>query len=99
MDVLPGLEKFETTRTTVSLPTRLVERTQMFIDRGLLPNRSAAIAAALESFLDEIERQEIDHAFETLGSDADFARVSEELDDAFAESDWQALLTAESERP
>ena len=60
MAIKIGASDFDTVRTTVVLPVRLIERTQVFIDRGLVPNRSAAIAAALELLLDEIERQEID---------------------------------------
>jgi len=91
-----GVASFDTVRTTVVLPARLIERTQAFIDRGLVPNRSAAIAAALELLLDEIERQEIDRAFDAMATDESYRRLGEELDDAFAGSDWQALLAAES---
>ncbi len=91
-----GVSSFDTVRTTIVLPARLIERTQAFIDRGLVPNRSAAIAAALELLLDEIERQEIDRAFDAMATDESYRRLGEELDDAFAGSDWQALLAAES---
>lgn len=96
MAIKMGVSSFDTVRTTVVLPARLIERTQAFIDRGLVPNRSAAIAAALELLLDEIERQEIDRAFDAMATDESYRRLGEELDDAFAGSDWQALLAAES---
>jgi len=96
MAIKIGVASFDTVRTTVVLPARLIERTQAFIDRGLVPNRSAAIAAALELLLDEIERQEIDRAFDAMATDESYRRLGEELDDAFAGSDWQALLAAES---
>mgnify|MGYP002085357161 FL=1 len=90
--------QFETVRTTVTLPGSLLERTQAAIDRGLAPNRNAAIAIALEAYLDELERQEIDRQFDSLANDGDYRRLNEELAAAFAASDWEALLTGESER-
>lgn len=96
MVVKMDMDQFDTLRTTVSLPAALVERTQVFIERGLIPNRSAAIAAALESYLDELERQEIDRAFEAMATDESYRRMSEELDREFAASDWQAIQKAES---
>ena len=54
--------RMETTRTTVALPTRLLERVNAAVDSGAVPNRNIAIADALEAYLDDIERQEIDPA-------------------------------------
>ena len=50
------LQQFETTRTTVTLPTRLLERAQEVVDRGLVPSRSAAIAAALDTVHKDTQR-------------------------------------------
>ena len=35
------LEKFETVRTTLTLPTDLIRRSQRFIDAGDIPSRNA----------------------------------------------------------
>jgi Arc/MetJ-type ribon-helix-helix transcriptional regulator len=93
----PELRQFETVRTTVTLPVELVERTQGFVERGILPNRSAAITAALEYFLDEVERQEIDRAFGALADDAAYRAMSEEVAESFATSDWEAFIAAEAD--
>ena len=45
-----------------------------------------------------ISRTEIDRQFDSLADDADYRRLNEELAGAFAASDWEALLTGESER-
>jgi metal-responsive CopG/Arc/MetJ family transcriptional regulator len=90
--------RFETTRTTITLPTRLLERVNAAIDGGLLPNRNVAIAAALETYLDEMERQEIDRQFAAVAGDAAYRQLNEELAEAFADADWQALLTGEVEQ-
>lgn len=96
MTIEEWFRQFDTTRTTVTLPTRLVKRTQAMIDRGLLPNRNAAIAAALETFLDDLERRQIDEAFVAMSDDEGFRQLSRRIDDAFAEADWEALSIGES---
>lgn len=95
MLIKPDLDQFETVRTTVSLPATLVERTRIFIERGLIPNRNAAIAAALEYFLDEMERQDIDRAINSMATDEAYDQLGEDLDSEFAASDWESLLEAE----
>lgn len=89
------LDQFETTRTTITLPVRLMERTQAFIDRGLLPSRNAAITAALEEFLDALEQQEIDAAFAEMAGDQEYRQLNETLDEAFGEASWEALTVVE----
>ncbi len=90
--------RFETSRTTITLPTRLLERVNAAIDSGILPNRNVVIAAALETYLDEIERQEIDRQFAALAEDSSYRQLNEELTEAFADADWQALLSGEAEQ-
>ena len=90
--------QFETTRTTITLPTRLLERVNTAINSGLLPNRNVAVAAALETFLDEMERQEIDRQFAAMADDSSYRQLNVELANDFAEADWQALLIGEAEQ-
>lgn len=89
--------RVETTRTTVALPTRLLERVNAAVDSGVVPNRNVAIADALEAYLDDIEQQEIDRQFASLADDATYHHLNEELAESFAEADWQALLKGEEE--
>ena len=86
------LTKFETARTTVTVPTELLERSQHFIDSGAAPNRNALIVAALEHFLNELERQEIDRQFEAMAEDDSYQEMNRQLAEDFAESDWEALF-------
>ena len=85
------LTKFETVRTTVTVPVELIDRSQHFIDEGALPSRNALIVAALEHFLAELERQEIDRQFEAMAEDEGYQELSQQLAEDFAESDWEAL--------
>lgn len=89
------LSKFETVRTTVTVPVDLINRSQHFIDDGVVPSRNALIVAALEQFLLELERREIDHQFEAMATDEAYQSVSQQLVEDFAESDWEALAAGE----
>ena len=89
------LERSETVRTTLTLPTDLVRRSQRFIDAGGIPSRNALIVTALERFLTELERREIDRQFEALAEDEAYQTMNQSLAEDFAESDWEALTLEE----
>lgn len=95
MMVNVNLDHFETVRTTVTLPADLVRQSQRFVDDGTVPSRNALIVAALEHFLAELERQEIDRQFAALAKDAEYQELSERLTEEFADADWEALTLAE----
>ena len=79
------LAQSESVRTTVTLPVTLMQRSQQFVDKGIVPNRNALVVAALERFLAELERAEIDRQFAALADD----------DESFADSDWEAFRLSE----
>jgi hypothetical protein len=81
------LAEFETVRTTLTLPIELVKRSQHFVDNGAVPSRNALIVAALERFLLELERQEIDRQFEAMAGDETYQALNQLLADDFAERD------------
>ncbi|MEZ4865577.1 MAG: hypothetical protein R3C14_29975 [Caldilineaceae bacterium] len=83
--------KFETMRTTLSIPIDLVRRTQRFIDGGAIASRNALIVAAIEKYLLELEREEIDRQFDAMADDTGYAALNQQIADEFAESDWDAL--------
>jgi len=91
------LEKFETVRTTFTLPVDLIKRSQHFIDGGIIPSRNALIIAALEQYLLELERQEIDRQFEAMADDDTYQTMNQQISESFAESDWDALVEVEIE--
>ena len=78
------IAEFETVRTTLTLPVNLVKRSQHFIDVGTIPNRNTLIVAALEHFLLELERQEIDRQFEAMADDKDYQSLNQQLAEDFA---------------
>ncbi|MDX1414835.1 MAG: hypothetical protein R3293_11640 [Candidatus Promineifilaceae bacterium] len=89
-------EKFETVRTTLTLPADLNKRSQHFVDIGLIPSRNALIIAAIEKYLLDLEREEIDRQFEAMADDDDYQQINEQLSESFSESDWEALVEGES---
>ena len=91
------LDKFETVRTTLTLPADLIKRSQHFVDGGIIPSRNALIVAALEQYLLELERQEIDRQFEPMADDDAYQAMNEQISESFAESDWDALVEGEIE--
>ena len=93
--MMTTLAQFETMRTTVTIPTSLMQRTQHFLDTGVVPNRNALVVAALERFLAELERQEIDRQFAAMVDDVGYQAWNEQLAESFGASDWEALRLAE----
>lgn len=92
----PMLNSFDSVRTTITLPRNLSQRSQQLVDRGKVPSRNALIVAALEHFIAELEREEIDRQFAAMAEDADYQSLSQELADSFANSDWEALTITEA---
>ena len=90
-----NLQSFESVRTTVTLPADLVEWSQQFIEKGILPSRNALIVAALEHFLKDLEGQEIDQQFAAMADDQAYQDLSLQLAEEFAESDWETIGLAE----
>jgi metal-responsive CopG/Arc/MetJ family transcriptional regulator len=87
----------ERVRTTISLSSDLLQRSQRFIDDGTAPNRTALIEAALEHLLDELERLQIDRQFEAMADDTAYHSLNESIAEEFSESDWEAFLLVESQ--
>ena len=89
------LTQIETIRTTVTIPTSLMQRSQPFLDQGMVPNRNALVVAALERFLAELERQAIDRQFAAMADDLEYQAWHEQMAESFGASDWEALKLAE----
>ncbi len=89
------LRRFESVRTTVTLPAELVEWSQQFIEKGTVPSRNALIVAALEHFLKELESQEIDRQFAAMADDEAYGDLSVRISEEFADSDWEAIYQSE----
>ena len=78
-------------RTTVDLPTDLVERTQRLVESGAARSRNSIITAALEEYLDQAEREAIDAQFSHMATDDAYQRLMLSIADEFTDSDWESL--------
>jgi metal-responsive CopG/Arc/MetJ family transcriptional regulator len=90
------LNNFDSVRTTVTLPGDLARRSQQLVDKGKVPNRNVLIVAALEHFIAELEREEIDRQFAAMAEDIEYQTLNQEITASFADSDWEAWTIAES---
>ena len=85
------LKQHTTIRTTVTLPQELADRSQRFIGPDAIPSRNALILAALEYYLEELERVEIDEQFAQMEDDADYLALNEQIAESFNDADWESL--------
>jgi len=86
----------ERIRTTVSLPAELLNRAQVFVDRGLVRSRNALVVRALDEWLANLEREAIDSQFAMMADDADYQKFNVVLAQEFDDSDWEALQVGEA---
>lgn len=82
-------------RTTITLPADLLRRSQEWVDSGIVPNRNALFVTAIEHFLAELERAEIDRQFAAIAEDEAYQRLNETISGEFAVSDWETLRVGE----
>ena len=79
-------------RTSLDLPPALLERTDEAVRLGVARSRNNLIAAAVEEYLDALDRAaSIDARFAEMEHDARYHRMHRELSATFAESDAEAL--------
>jgi len=91
------LQKHRKVRTTINISASLLQRSQYFIDKGIASTRTALIETALDKFLDELEREEIDRQFEAMADDDAYQELNEKIAEEFAESDWDAFIQMEAD--
>lgn len=85
-------------RTTINLPSSLLDRGQRFVDNGVVSNRTSLIELALERLLADLEEAEIDRQFAAMAGDHSYHSLNLAIEREFAESDWETLAQAEERR-
>lgn len=86
----------EIVRTTIHLPKKLMNRSKKIIKSGQVRSQNALIVKALEQFLDNLERKEIDAQFAAMANDVRYQTLNLKIENEFSESDWEALQTGEA---
>lgn len=79
-------------RITVNLPLDLMQRAQQLIEQGFARDHHALIVSALDNFLCQVERQEIDAQLAVMMDDAAYQALNKAILLEFEESDWEALM-------
>ena len=88
--------KKETVRTTLTLPSELLEATDKAVSSGKAKSRNEFVAQALKHELAALKRAEIDAALALMAQDPDYQAEVLKMEAEFAEASWEALQLGES---
>lgn len=86
------------TRTTLALPTDLLEAVDRAVREGRARSRNAFVATALRHELAAAGAAAIDADFAAMAEDGEYQAEARALDAEFAAADWEAWRLAESEQ-
>lgn len=81
----------KTVRTTLSLPSELIEATDRLVKEGIAKSRNQFVSQALRKELVAIKRAEIDAALAEMAQDPDYQREVLTMEVEFASASWEAL--------
>ncbi len=84
-----------TVRTTLTLPTELLEAVDQAVKAGQAQSRNEWVRLALERELAAQKGAAIDAAFAGMAEDSEHQREAQAIADAFATADWEAWQHAE----
>lgn len=84
------------TRTTLALPTDLLDQVDQAVREGKARSRNAFVAAAISRDLAAQEEAEIDADFALMATDEDYQAEAARISAEFAVADWEAFQIGES---
>jgi metal-responsive CopG/Arc/MetJ family transcriptional regulator len=88
--------KNQTVRTTLTLPSELLEATDKAVQQGKAKSRNEFVAQALRRELAALKRAEIDAALAEMANDPDYQAEVLKMEAEFASAQWEALQLGES---
>ena len=88
--------KSSTTRTTISLPTDLLEAVDRAVREGQSRSRNEFVSDAVRSALAGAVRARIDAEFAAMADDAAYQQEALEIARKFDVASWEALQGAEA---
>ena len=80
----------EHTRTTVTMPARLLRLADEAVREGRAKNRNQLVTEAVEELLSRWEGERIDAAFQGMSKDVDYQEEARQILAGFADSDLEA---------
>ncbi|MBW4631019.1 MAG: ribbon-helix-helix domain-containing protein [Iphinoe sp. HA4291-MV1] len=88
--------KNHTVRTTLTLPSELLEATDKVVQEGKAKSRNEFVAQALRRELAALKRAEIDAALAEMANDPEYQTEVLKMEAEFASAQWEALQLGES---
>jgi metal-responsive CopG/Arc/MetJ family transcriptional regulator len=88
--------KNQTVRTTLTLPSELLEATDKAVQQGKAKSRNEFVAQALRRELAALKRAEIDAALAEMANDPEYQAQVLKMEAEFASAQWEALQLGES---
>ncbi len=87
------IQKERTQPTTVRLPGSLLDQAKEFLESGVtgIATMSGLMAGALEWYLENMRKEQIDQAFLKMAEDRNYHRLSRELNEMFSNSDRETM--------
>lgn len=89
--------KEPTIRTTISLPSELIEATDLVVNQGKAKSRAEFIAQALRHELATLKRAEIDAELAEMAQNPEYQAEVLKMEAEFAPASWEALQLEEEE--
>ncbi len=89
--------KQQTVRTTLTLPSELLEATDLAVSQGKAKSRNELVAQALRHELAALRRIEIDTALVEMVQNPDYQAEVLKIEAEFATASWEALQLAEKD--
>jgi metal-responsive CopG/Arc/MetJ family transcriptional regulator len=84
-------------RTTVAIPSDLLEAVDTAVREGKVRSRNEFLAEALRREIAAQRRAEIDAAFAAMADDEELQREAEQIAEEFVIAEWEAFQLAEAE--
>ena len=88
--------KNQTVRTTLTLPSELLEATDKAVQQGKAKSRNEFVAQALRRELAALKRAEIDAALAEMANDPEYQAEVLKMEAEFASAQWESLQLGES---
>ncbi|KAB8330491.1 ribbon-helix-helix protein, CopG family [Scytonema tolypothrichoides VB-61278] len=86
----------QTVRTTLTLPSELLEATDKVVQQGKAKSRNEFVAQALRRELAALKRAEVDAALAQMANDPEYQAEVLKMEAEFASAQWEALQLGES---
>jgi metal-responsive CopG/Arc/MetJ family transcriptional regulator len=78
-------------RTTLTLPTELIEAADLVVKSGKVKSRNEFITQALRHELAILKRVEIDAAFAAMADDVEYRAESLQIEAEFSTASWEVF--------